>query len=161
MQDLSTYASRPLAFFIRYIRLRTMSHAIILLAVAGAVACSVTTQYGVKLLVDALSSTGQNISAVWTSFSVLVALITADNLLWRLASWVGSSAFVGVTGDLRGDLFRHVTGHAPGFFLKQSPASLTSRVTATSNAVFIIENMLVWNVLPPCAAALGQSCSYG
>ena len=32
---------------------------------------------------------------------------------------------------------------------------LTSRVTATSNAVFQIENMFVWNVLPPCAATVG------
>ena len=32
---------------------------------------------------------------------------------------------------------------------------LTSRVTATSNAVFTAENMFVWNVLPPCAATVG------
>jgi ATP-binding cassette subfamily B protein len=32
------------------------------------------------------------------------------------------------------------------------PGTLTSRVTATSNATFTAENMLVWNVLPPCAA---------
>jgi ATP-binding cassette subfamily B protein len=32
---------------------------------------------------------------------------------------------------------------------------LTSRVTATSNAVFLIENMTMWNVLPPCVATLG------
>jgi ATP-binding cassette subfamily B protein len=31
---------------------------------------------------------------------------------------------------------------------------LTSRITATSNAVFTVENMLVWNVLPPCIATL-------
>ena len=32
---------------------------------------------------------------------------------------------------------------------------LTSRVTATSNAVFTLENMFIWNVLPPCAAMVG------
>ena len=31
---------------------------------------------------------------------------------------------------------------------------LTSRVTATSNAVFTAENMFVWNVLPPCVATV-------
>jgi ATP-binding cassette subfamily B protein len=31
---------------------------------------------------------------------------------------------------------------------------LTSRVTATSNAVFTVENMSMWNVLPPCAATV-------
>ncbi len=32
---------------------------------------------------------------------------------------------------------------------------LTSRITATSSAVFQIENMFVWNVLPPCVATAG------
>jgi ATP-binding cassette subfamily B protein len=31
---------------------------------------------------------------------------------------------------------------------------LTSRITATSNAVFAVENMFVWNVLPPCIATI-------
>src|SRR6476469_9143735 len=31
---------------------------------------------------------------------------------------------------------------------------LTSRITATSNAVFTVENMFVWNVLPPCMATV-------
>jgi ATP-binding cassette, subfamily B, bacterial len=34
------------------------------------------------------------------------------------------------------------------------PGTLTSRITATSNAVFTGENMFVWNVLPPCAATV-------
>jgi ATP-binding cassette subfamily B protein len=33
---------------------------------------------------------------------------------------------------------------------------LTSRITATSNAVFTVENMFVWNVLPPCIATLAS-----
>jgi ATP-binding cassette subfamily B protein len=32
------------------------------------------------------------------------------------------------------------------------PGMLSSRITATSNAVFTVENMMVWNVLPPCIA---------
>jgi ATP-binding cassette subfamily B protein len=31
---------------------------------------------------------------------------------------------------------------------------LTSRITATSNAVYTVENMFVWNVLPPCIATI-------
>jgi ATP-binding cassette subfamily B protein len=34
------------------------------------------------------------------------------------------------------------------------PGTLTSRITATSNAVFTLENMFVWNVMPPCMATL-------
>jgi ATP-binding cassette, subfamily B, bacterial len=152
MAELCYYASRPLAFIFRYLRLRPASHAAILTAVLGAVACSVGTQYGVKFLVDTLS---QGVSAsVWTAFFLLVSLIAADNMLWRVASWIANYAFVGVTGDLRRDLFRHLTGHSPGYFADRFPGMLTSRVTATSNAVFTAENMFVWNVLPPCAATL-------
>jgi ATP-binding cassette, subfamily B, bacterial len=152
MADLCGYASRPLAFIFRYVRLRPFSHAVILAAVLSAVACSVSTQYGVKHLVDVLSS-GVN-AGVWTAFLLLGSLIAADNLLWRVAAWTSNFAFVGVTGDLRRDLFRHLTGHSPGYFADRLPGMLTSRVTATSNAVFTAENMFVWNVLPPCAATV-------
>ena len=59
-----------------------------------------------------------------------------------------------VTGDVRRDLFRHLTGHATSYFASRSPGTLTSRITATSNALFTVENMLVWNVLPPCMATV-------
>ena len=125
----------------------------ILAAVLGAVGCSVCTQYGVKKLVDVL--VGRTTArAVWLAFALLVSLIAADNLLWRLASWIGSYAFVGVTGDLRRDLFRHLTGHSPSYFADRLPGTLSSRITATSNAIFTVENMFIWNVLPPCAATV-------
>ncbi len=103
-------------------------------------------------IVDVLSN--HNGAGVWIAFGLLGSLIAADNLLWRLASWIANSAFVGVTGDLRRDLFRHLTGHSPGYFAERLPGTLTSRVAATSNAVFTGENMFVWNVLPPCAATV-------
>ena len=152
MADLCGYASRPLAFIFRYLRLRPISHVVILAAVLAAVACSVSTQYGVKYLVDVLSN--HNNAGVWIAFCLLGSLIAADNLLWRVASWIANFAFVGVTGDLRRDLFRHLTGHSPSYFADRLPGTLTSRVTATSNAVFTAENMFVWNVLPPCAATV-------
>ena len=51
-------------------------------------------------------------------------------------------------------MFRHLTGHAPSYFTDRLPGMLTSRITATSNAVFTVENMFVWNVLPPCIATI-------
>ena len=153
MNDLCRYATHPLGFAYRYVRLRPGSHLLILIAVLAAVACSVSTQYGVKYLVDTLSG-GQVGGGIWLAFLLLVCLIAADNLLWRLASWVANFTFVGVTGDLRRDLFRHLTGHSPSYFADRLPGMLTSRVTATSNAVFTLENMSMWNVLPPCAATV-------
>jgi ATP-binding cassette, subfamily B, bacterial len=152
MAELTVYAASPLAFIFRYIRLRPASHAAILAAVLAAVVCSVCTQYGVKFLVDTLSS-GVN-AAAWTAFLLLGALIAADNLLWRIAAWIANYAFVGVTGDLRRDLFSHLMGHSPSYFSERLPGMLTSRVTATSNAMFTAENMFMWNVLPPCVATV-------
>lgn len=153
--DLCRYADKPIAFLLRYIMRRPIAHLVILTAVLGAVACSVSTQYGVKFLVDTLSAGAGADAQPWLAFVLLVSLVSADNLLWRLASWRASSAFVGVTGDLRSDLFRHLTGHAPSYFADRLPGVLTSRITATSNAVFQIENMFVWNVLPPLVATVG------
>jgi ATP-binding cassette subfamily B protein len=154
MDNLSGYANRPLPFVLRYLRQRLASHVVILTAVVAAVACSVGTQYGVKYLVDGLSAGPSRAGTVWLAFVFLMSLIAADNFLWRIASWTASFTFVGVTGDLRRDIFRHLTGHAPSYFSDRLPGMLTSRITATSNAVFTVENMFVWNVLPPCIATV-------
>ena len=153
MDHLSSYARRPIVFLFRYVRRRPEAHAAIFLAVLSAVGCSVSTQYAVKALVDALGE-GPAHAGIWLAFIFLVTLVVADNLLWRLAGWISSHAFVGVTGDLRGDLFRHVTGHAPSYFADRLGGTLTGRVTATSNAAFAVENLFIWNVLPPCAATI-------
>ena len=155
MDDACRYVDRPFAFIFRYVRLRTFSHAVIVAAVLAAVVCSVTTQYGVKYLVDTLAAVRPlpRKASGW-HLLFLVFLIAADNLLWRLAGWIASFTFVRVTGDLRRDLFRHLTGHSPSYFADRLPGMLTSRITATSNAVYTIENMFIWNVLPPCVATL-------
>ena len=155
MVDLCCYANRPITFLARYVRLRPIAHAVVLVAVIAAVSCSVATQYGIKFLVDTLGATTPDPRYLWLAFAFLVSFIAADNLLWRVASWVASSTFVGVSGDLRRDLFRHLTGHAPSYFADRLPGVLTSRITATSNAIYTVENMFVWNVLPPCAATIG------
>ena len=154
MDDLCRFADHPFAFLARYLRARPVAHAAIVALVLAAVGCAVTTQYAVKFLVDTLAGHAAA-SGIWLAFLLLAALIAADNLLWRLAGWIASSTFVRVTGDLRRDLFRHLTGHAPSYFIERLPGMLTSRITATSNAVYTVENMFVWNVLPPCAGTVG------
>jgi len=154
MNDICAFTSRPLAFLAHYVKRRAIAHVFILASVLGAVTCSVGAQYGVKMLVDSLAGAHVQIAAVWIAFATLAGLIAADNLLWRLAMYIGSFTFTAVTGDIRRDLFRHLTGHAPSYFTDRLPGTLTSRITATSNAAFTVENMLVSNVLPPCVATL-------
>src|SRR6476469_1587018 len=161
MDNLSGYAHRPLPFVLRYLRQRLASHLVIVTSVVAAVACSVGTQYGVKYLVDGLSAGPARAGTVWLAFVFLMSLIAADNFLWRIASWTASFTFVGVTGDLRRDIFRHLTGHAPSYFSNRLPGMLTSRITATSNAVYTVENMFVWNVLPPCMATIAAIALIG
>jgi ATP-binding cassette subfamily B protein len=161
MDNLSGYANHPFAFVLRYIRQRPASHFVILSSVVAAVGCSVGTQYGVKFLVDGLSHGPTHVDSVWLAFALLVSLIAADNFLWRIAGWIASFTFVGVTGDLRRDIFRHLTGHAPSYFSDRLPGMLTSRITATSNAIFSVENMFIWNVLPPCIATVAAICLIG
>jgi ATP-binding cassette subfamily B protein len=154
MNDICAFTRRPLAFLAHYVKRRATAHGFILASVLGAVICSIGAQYGVKMLVDSLAGAHVQIAAVWIAFATLAGLIAADNLLWRLAMYIGSFTFTAVTGDIRRDLFRHLTGHAPSYFTDRLPGTLTSRITATSNAAFTVENMLVTNVLPPCVATL-------
>ena len=159
MNDANRYAQRPFALLAHYIKKRPIAHAAILIAVLGAVGCSVGAQYGVKVLVDTLSAglyVDGSIRNAWLGLLLLATLIAADNLLWRVASWIASYTFVAVTGDLRRDLFRHLTGHSPSYFAERMPGTLTSRITATSNAVFTLQNMTdnAEKLSPPCRDAL-------
>jgi ATP-binding cassette subfamily B protein len=152
LTDLSAYENSPFGFMLRFVRRHSLAHAFIVGAVSLAVFCSVFTQYAVKFLVDALTD---QVAAerVWIGFTFLVAMIASDNLLWRVASWTGNATFVTVSGEVRHDLFQHLTGHSSAYFAARPPGSLTSRVTATSNAFFAVENSVVWNVLPPFLAS--------
>src|SRR5262249_44274310 len=152
MDNFAGYADRPFAFIGRYLTERWLSHTVIVTTIGLAVLCSVGTQYGVKFLVDSLTLGIPQ--KVWLAFCLLVSLIAADNLLWRAAGWVASTTFVKVTGDLRRDLFRPLTGRPASYSCKQMRGTLTTRITATSNAIFAIENMFIWNVMPPCLATL-------
>lgn len=154
MDSLCHYAKRPVAFLLSYMRSRPLPHVAILICVLGAVGFSVGTQYGVKSLVDVLSKGTPAGANPWPAFAFVCAFIGADGLLWRVAGWMASDTFVRVTGDLRRDLFEHLMGHSPSYFADRLPGMLTSRITATSNACFTIENMFIWNVLPPCVATI-------
>jgi ATP-binding cassette subfamily B protein len=88
------------------------------------------------------------------AFLLLAGLIAADNLTWRIGGWIATHAFVAVTGDMRNDLFRYLTGHAASYFADRLPGTLAGRVTATSNAIYTVESVFAWNVLPPIVAVV-------
>jgi ATP-binding cassette subfamily B protein len=150
---VSDFERRPLRFILHAISRHKLSHIIIFISVFIAVGCSVGSQYAVKDLVDVLARHDKR--AVWGAFFVLAGLIAADNLFWRVGGWFAARGFVAVTGDLRRYLFDHTIGHAPGYFAERRPGMLAGRISATGNAVFRIESVTAWNVMPPLLAVLG------
>src|ERR1700722_878785 len=145
---------RPVRFVLKAVSRHAWSHIVILLSVLTGVGCSVSSQYAGKNVVDVLAR--HDVSAVWAAFVLLAGLIAVDNLSWRVGGWVAARTFVQVTGDIRRHLFDHTLGHSPGFFTSRRAGMLAGRISATGNAVFRIESMTVWNVLPPFIAVIGS-----
>src|ERR1700691_4573723 len=117
---LPRYASRgTLRFLMHYVFRRPISHLIVLIAVLAAVGCAIGSQYAVKNLVDVLSSHTSAGVAVWGAVGGLLALAAGDNLFWRLPGGITTSAFVAVGGDIRLDLFDHLSGHGTRYLADQ------------------------------------------
>jgi ATP-binding cassette subfamily B protein len=134
---------------------------IVLLAVFAAVGCAIGAQYGVKNLVDALGNPDVNDARLWGAVGILLAMVAGDNLFWRLAGWVAAYAFVAVGGDLRLDLFNHLSGQGTRYFADQFPGALAGRITIAANTARVIENSLTWTTIPPGAAVLGSIALLG
>jgi ATP-binding cassette, subfamily B, bacterial len=150
------YAQGAIGFLIHYIRRRILSHSVVLIAVFAAVTCAVASQYAVKNLVDVLGTHSPAPYTLWGAVALLLALVAGDNLLWRLAGWVSTYAFVAVGGDIRLDLFNHLSGQGTRYFVERFPGALAGRITAAANAAWTIENSLTWTTIPPGAAVLGS-----
>jgi len=154
---LPRYASNgAISFLGRYVRRRILSHAIVLIAVLAAVGCAVASQYAVKYLVDVLGTRDPASRVLWSAVGMLLALVAGDNLLWRLAGWASTHAFVAVGGDMRLDLFDHLSGQGARYFVERFPGALAGRITAAANAAWQIENSLTWTTIPPGAAVIGS-----
>jgi ATP-binding cassette subfamily B protein len=125
-------------------------------AVLAAVICAVGSQYAVKNLVDVLSTQHPPTYTLWSAVALLLALVAGDNLLWRLAGWVSTYAFVAVGGDIRLDLFNHLSGQGTRYFVERLPGALAGRITAAANAAWTIENSLTWTTIPPGTAVIGS-----
>ena len=161
-ETFTALRGRPLAFLFSYMRRHPGGHLVVLLSVIAAVTCAVSTQYGMKYLVDIVAAGPRAAgNRVWTAFALLCGLVAADNLSWRIGSYAAHRAFVAVTGDIRRDLFGHLTGHSPSYFAERLPGALASRISSTANAAFILENTCAWNVLPPSFGVLLSICVIG
>jgi ATP-binding cassette, subfamily B, bacterial len=159
---LPHYASRgAVTFLLHYMLRRPLGHFVVLMAVLSAVGCAIGSQYAVKNLVDVLGSAQPSDPAVWSAVGILLALVAGDNLLWRLAGWVATSVFVAVGGDLRLDLFSHLSGHGARYFSDHFPGALAGRIATAATAAWSIESSLTWTTIPPAAAVISSIAVLG
>ncbi|MGH7156034.1 MAG: ABC transporter transmembrane domain-containing protein, partial [Acetobacteraceae bacterium] len=152
--ELIRLRSHPLQFLAHYVGRHPLGHTVVFASVVAAVVCSVSTQYGLKNLIDIVAAGPGAGRPVWGAFALLCAFIAADNLLWRVGGWAAAHTYIAITGDIRRDLFRHLSGHSPAWFAERLPGALAARISATSAAAFTVANTGSWNVLPPCVAVI-------
>ena len=160
-KTLARYAGKPILLLLQYVGRRPLAHAFVLLGIVAAVGCSLASQFAIRNLIDALPHGRAHPAGVIAAFVVIVVLLFADNLFWRVSGWISVRTFVAVTGDVRRQLFGYVTGHSSTYFSEVRPGMLASRVSATANAVFSIENTVAWVALPPLLSVLGAIAILG
>src|SRR5690606_41414352 len=90
----SPLPSKPLAFLWRYVRQRPWHFGGMFALILGAAGCAVAVQYGMKLLVDAMTVSYRSQAQVWFPLAVFIGLIVVENILWRLAGWLGCRTVV-------------------------------------------------------------------
>ena len=150
------FPERPLLYVWYYLMRRRAAYGGIFVLTVGAALCAVGVQYGMRLLVDAMTQDGGSREAVWSAFALFIGLVAVESVLWRLAGWLGSRTIVASSVDIRLDLFQHLSGQAMRYFADHMAGSLASRITAAGSAFHHILSALVWNITPPCTDFLGS-----
>jgi ATP-binding cassette, subfamily B, bacterial len=142
-------------FLFLYITRRPWLFGSVFLIIMAAASSAVGVQYAMKLLVDAMDSSVRSTAHVWTPLLLFLALITVENVLWRLGGWQGSRAIVASGVDIRLDLFEHLTGHSMRYFNQHFSGALGNRITSTASATGEIFATMFWRILPPVTDFLG------
>ncbi|GGX03953.1 ABC transporter ATP-binding protein [Pigmentiphaga litoralis] len=148
-------AQTPAAFLMTYVKARRASFLTLGALVVAAGSCAVAVQYGMKLIVDAMSATDRQAADVWHPLFLFLTLIGVESILWRLSGWLGCRTIIASCVDMRVDLFKHLTGHSMKYFRQHLSGALGNRITSTSQASGSILGTLTWNIVPPCVDFLG------
>jgi ATP-binding cassette subfamily B protein len=149
-------ALRSVGRFIgHYLGSRPLQFLSLMALVVCASACALGVQYGMKLLIDAMSLPGRGHAGVQTALALFIGLVGLEAVLWRASGWLGSRTTIEAGVDIRLDLFRHLAGHSLRYFHDHLAGSLGHRLTSTAGAFGTIVNRMVWDVAPPLVAFLG------
>lgn len=154
--DLKLFQLRPFRLFVHFLCEHLVLNLSVVISVLVAVFFAVSTDYALKTLIDSLAALTLNSTSVWNSLVLLLLCISIDNFSWRLAGVLAAFAFIKMTGSVRQQLFTYILKHSQSYFAHKPPGVLSARITATSNALFTIETMVVFNMLPPILATVGS-----
>ncbi|MBO0735481.1 MAG: ABC transporter ATP-binding protein [Alphaproteobacteria bacterium] len=158
------FPRRPMAFLWHYIRRRPVLHVAALAAVLGAAAFACFSQFGLKLIVDAMAGGPQHIAQVWWALAIFAGLLAAESALWRVGARLGYRAMVVDKAEVKLDLFNHLSGHCTRYFSDRLGGSLANRISGTGDAVQQVFQIGLFNLAPVVAdfcAALAMLATIG
>src|SRR5258708_19737289 len=85
--------STPIALIARYLWRHRIAHALVVLAILGAVAASVAARYSMKFIVDAMAEDRAHLAGVWQAVLIFTACLAAHTLLCRVPRWARPRPF--------------------------------------------------------------------
>jgi ATP-binding cassette, subfamily B, bacterial len=150
-RGVAAFPRRPIAFLWHYIRRRPFLHFFALAAVVGAAASACAAQYGLKLIVDAMTQADGPTRMLWLALAVFSGLLAGESALWRLGSWLGYRAMIIDKTEAKLDLFDHLGGHSSRYFTDRLGGALAGRISSTGDAVHQVLSTVLFNIAPVCA----------
>ncbi|MFC3125898.1 ABC transporter ATP-binding protein [Pseudoroseomonas globiformis] len=145
----------PFPFLMTYVRRHSWRYGILMTAITLAVLCSVSTQYGLKYLIDVVATPASDeaLRQAWQALFILAGLIVADIILWRGGGYLAAGSLTLSAGCIRNDLFAHLSQHSPAYFADRLPGALSARISSSAISAQTIGNTVAWNVVPPAMSA--------
>ncbi len=149
------------SMLLRYARRQFRLTGLVLLLVTCGALTAVAAQYGLKLVVDAMTdgaaaAPGRDAALVARSVAVFLGLLALESVCWRLGGFHGARAVVAVGEDVRLDLFAAVSERSWTFLSTQASGALAARIAAASSAVTTALRTLIWNIVPPATDLIGS-----
>src|SRR5919197_4641342 len=160
----AAFPLRPVAFLWHYIKRRPFLHLGAIGSVVAAATFASVSQYGLKLIVDALSEGPHYASKVWWALAIFIALVGAESIFWRCGSWLGYRAMLVDKAEAKLDPFNHLSGHCGRYFSDRLGGALANLISGTGDAVQQVFSVTLFNIAPVCAdfcAALAMLATVG
>ncbi len=154
--DASELPARSVPFLLRYVRRHLRLSLALLFIVTGGALCAVAAQYGLKLLVDGMTTPGTDRRGVMLSLGLFLGLLGVESVCWRLGGFLGSRAIIRVGEDIRIDLFEAVSARSWEFYNAQASGALAGRIAAAAGAATTVMRTVVWSVVPPVTDLVGS-----